>query len=92
MAHGATGRLTLLRRNRAFALLFWATAGSAVGTYLAALALSVDILDRTDSGSWLAALLIAVAIVTWTMGPRRRKPPRDSHENAPGDADRDKLP
>ena len=55
MALGATRRLSLLRRNRGFALLFWATAGSAVGTYLAALALSVDILDRTDSGRWLAA-------------------------------------
>ena len=40
----------------------------------------------------LVALLIAVAIVTWTMGPRRRKPPLDSPDNAPGDADRDKAP
>ena len=42
MALGATRRLSLLHRNRGFALLFWATAGSSVGTYLAALALSVD--------------------------------------------------
>jgi hypothetical protein len=26
----------------------------------------------------LLALVIAVAIVTWTMGPKRRKPPRES--------------
>jgi MFS family permease len=70
---GATGRLSLLRRNRGFALLFWATAGSAVGTYLAALALAVDIFDRTDSGRWLAALLIAdflpIVVIGLTLGP-----------------------
>ena len=73
MALGATRRLSLLRRNRGFALLFWATAGSAVGTYFAALALSVDILDRTDSGRWLAALLIAdflpIVVIGVTLGP-----------------------
>jgi hypothetical protein len=31
----------------------------------------------------LVALLIAVAIVTWTMGPRRRKPPRDADGDEP---------
>jgi MFS family permease len=73
VAFGATRRLSLLHRNREFALLFWATAGSAVGTYLAALALSVDILDRTDSGRWLAALLIAdflpIVVIGVTLGP-----------------------
>jgi MFS family permease len=73
VALGATRRLSLLHRNREFALLFWATAGSAVGTYLAALALSVDILDRTDSGRWLAALLIAdflpIVVIGVTLGP-----------------------
>lgn len=73
MALGATRRLSLLRRNRGFALLFWATAGSSVGTYLAALALSVDILDRTGSGRWLAALLIAdflpIVVIGLTLGP-----------------------
>jgi hypothetical protein len=33
----------------------------------------------------LVALLIAVGIVAWTMGPKRRKPPRVTA----GDADRD---
>lgn len=73
MPDGATGRLSPLRRNRSFALLFWATAGSAVGTYLAALALSVDIFDRTGSGRWLAALLIAdflpIVVIGITLGP-----------------------
>jgi len=70
---GATGRLSLLRRNRGFALLFWATAGSAVGSYLAALALSVHVYDETGSGRWLAALLIAdflpIVAIGLTLGP-----------------------
>ena len=73
MLLGATGRLSLLRRNRNFALLFWATAGSAVGTYLAALALSVHVYDETGSGRWLAALLIAdflpIVLIGLTLGP-----------------------
>jgi MFS family permease len=73
VADRATGRLSPLRRNPGFALLFWATAGSAVGTYLAALALSVDIFDRTGSGAWLAALLIAdflpIVLIGITLGP-----------------------
>jgi len=73
VALGATRRLSLLRRHRGFTLLFWATAGSAVGTYLAALALSVDILDRTGSGRWLAALLIAdflpIVVIGISLGP-----------------------
>ena len=54
-------------------MLFWATLGSAVGTYLAALALAVDIYDRTGSGKWLAALLIAdffpIVVIGITLGP-----------------------
>ena len=73
MLFGATGRLSLLGRNRDFALLFWATAGSAVGTYLAALALSVHVYDLTGSGRWLAALLIAdflpIVLIGLTLGP-----------------------
>ena len=73
MLEGATGRLSLLRRNRGFALLFWATAGSAIGTYLAALALAVHVFDLTGSGRWLAALLIAdflpMVVIGLTLGP-----------------------
>jgi len=36
-----------------------ATFGSGVGTYLAAVALTVDVFDRTGSGAWVSALLIA---------------------------------
>jgi MFS family permease len=54
-------------------LLFLATAGSATGTYLAAIALSWDIFDRTDSGKWVAVLLVAdflpMVIIGLTLGP-----------------------
>jgi MFS family permease len=54
-------------------LLFLATAGSATGTYLAAVALSVDIFDRTDSGKWVALLLVAdflpMVVIGLTLGP-----------------------
>jgi MFS family permease len=52
-------RLRLVRSSPAFGLLFLATAGSSFGTYLAAIALTVDVYDRTGSGEWVAALLIA---------------------------------
>jgi MFS family permease len=73
VADEPSGRLALLRGNRPYGLLFFATAASAVGTYLAALALSVDVFDRTGSGRWLAALLIAdflpVVVIGLTLGP-----------------------
>jgi MFS family permease len=69
----ASGRLTLLRRGSAFRLLFAATACSAVGTYLAAIALTVDVAARTGSAQWVAALLIAdflpIVAVGLTLGP-----------------------
>jgi MFS family permease len=55
----STSRLGLLRRSPSFRYLFLATAGSSFGTYLAAVALTVQIYDETGSGVWVAALLIA---------------------------------
>lgn len=55
----STSRLGLLRRSPSFAYLFFATAGSSFGTYLAAIALTVHVYDETESGVWVAALLIA---------------------------------
>jgi MFS family permease len=55
----STSRLGLLRRSPSFGYLFLATAGSSFGTYLAAIALTVQIYDQTESGVWVAALLIA---------------------------------
>jgi MFS family permease len=69
----STRRLGLLRRSPSFGLLFLATAGSSVGTYLAAIALTVDVYDRTQSGLWVAALLIAdflpIVLVGLLLGP-----------------------
>jgi MFS family permease len=54
-----SGRLTLLRQVHDFRLLFLAMAGSAFGTYLAAVALTLHVFALTDSGTWVAALLVA---------------------------------
>jgi MFS family permease len=68
-----SSRLGLVRRSPSFGLLFLATAGSSIGTYLAAVALTVDIYDRTDSGVWVAALLIAdflpIVLIGLFLGP-----------------------
>jgi MFS family permease len=42
-----------------FRLLFLATAASAAGTWLASVALVLDIWNRTGSASWVSALLVA---------------------------------
>lgn len=66
-------RLGLLRRSPSFGLLFLATAGSSFGTYLAAIVLTVDVYDRTQSGVWVAALLIAdflpIVLIGLLLGP-----------------------
>ena len=59
MLQRVAGRqLDLLRRARDFRLLFVAAIGSGLGTRLAVLALMVDVWDRTESGKWVAALLV----------------------------------
>ena len=42
-----------------FRWLFLATLASSFGTLLAAVALAIDVKDRTQSGVWVGALLIA---------------------------------
>jgi MFS family permease len=60
IAHRLVGRqLALLARVPSFRLLALANFGSGVGTWLAFVALTVDVWDRTESGMWVAALLIA---------------------------------
>ena len=75
-SHGAVdsnSRLGLVRRSPAFGLLFFATAGSGFGTYLAAIALTVHVYDQTESGVWVAALLIAdflpIVVIGLLLGP-----------------------
>ena len=54
-----TRQLTLLKEVQSFRLLALATLGSAVGTWLAFVALTIDVYDRTGSAVWVSALLIA---------------------------------
>jgi MFS family permease len=49
----------VLRSSPSFRLLFGSTLISGLGTWLAVIALSVDVFDRTHSGVWVSALLIA---------------------------------
>jgi MFS family permease len=52
-------RLELFGRSPSFGLIFLAAFGSGLGTWLAFVALTVDVYDRTRSGAWVSALLIA---------------------------------
>jgi MFS family permease len=56
---GFRRQLSLLGTAPGFRVLFLATLGSSLGTLLATVALVVDIKDRTNSGSWVSALMIA---------------------------------
>jgi MFS family permease len=49
----------LLRRVRPLRLLFLAAFGSGFGTWLAFVALNLDVWERTHSGTWIAGLLLA---------------------------------
>jgi len=66
-------RLTLLRRAPEYRRLFLATLSSGAGTFLAAVALTVDVYDRTGSGTWVSALLIAdflpIILIGFLLGP-----------------------
>jgi MFS family permease len=72
----------LLRAEPPFRSLFLATATSGIGTYLALIALIVDVYDRTESGAWVAALLIVeflpVLVIGLTLGPLVDRLPRRS--------------
>jgi MFS family permease len=52
-------RLALLLGHPRFRLLFLATFTSGIGNWLALIALQIDVYDRTRSGWWVGALLIA---------------------------------
>src|SRR6059036_1071164 len=61
-------RLGLLGREPSFTRLFLATIGSGAGTWLALVALEVDVYERTGSSAWIAALLIADLLPTFAIG------------------------
>lgn len=55
-------------RLPAFRNLFLATLGSSVGTLLAAVALAIDVQDRTNSGLWVGAVLVVNFLPTIVVG------------------------
>jgi MFS family permease len=58
----------LLGQEPTFRRLFLATLGSGAGTWLALVALQVDVFERTHSSEWIAALLIADLLPTFAIG------------------------
>ena len=58
----------LLRREPSFRSLFLATLGSGLGTWLALVALQIDVLRRMHSPLWISALLIADILPTLLVG------------------------
>jgi MFS family permease len=63
----SSAQLTPLRLP-GFRNLFFATLGSSAGTLLAAVALAIDVQDRTDSGLWVGAVLVVEFLPTIVVG------------------------
>jgi MFS family permease len=63
----SSAQLTPLRLP-GFRNLFFATFGSSVGTLLAAVALTIDVKDRTGSGLWVGAVLVVEFLPTILVG------------------------
>ena len=61
-------QLRLLNDNASFRLLFLATFGSGIGTWIAVAALTLDVWNRTSSGSWVAALQIVTFLPSVVVG------------------------
>lgn len=61
-------RRAAVLRNASFRLLFSANLASGLGTWIALIALQVDVYDRTRSGWWVGALLIANLVPTIALG------------------------
>jgi MFS family permease len=66
--HSIGRQFGLLGREPSFQSLFLATLGSGFGTWLALVALQIDILRRTHSPVWMSALLIADILPTLLVG------------------------
>ena len=60
-------------RHSGFRFLFLSTLGSSFGTFLAAIALAIDVKDRTNSGLWVGAVLVVeflpTIVIGLTLGP-----------------------
>jgi MFS family permease len=55
-------------RLAGFRLLFLSTLGSSLGTLLAAIALAIDVKDRTNSGLWVGGVLVVEFLPTIFVG------------------------
>ena len=61
-------QIGLLRRAGSFRLLFLATLGSGIGTWMATIALTVDVTARTNSPWWVSALFIVTFLPSVIVG------------------------
>lgn len=61
-------QLALLRRTGSFRLLFVATLGSGLGTWMATIALTADLTARTHSPWWVSVLLIVTLLPSIVVG------------------------
>jgi MFS family permease len=61
-------QLGLLARPGAFRLIWVAALGSGMGTWLAAIALQVDVYGRTGSAKWVSALVVVEFLPTIVVG------------------------
>lgn len=66
-----TGRVTrrvAVLRHDTYRLLFAATLGSGIGTWMATIALTIDVKDRTESTWWVSALFLVTFLPTVVIG------------------------
>ena len=64
----SAARSSCSRRAASFRLLFLATLGSGVGTWMATIALTADVTDRTHSPWWVSALFIVTFLPSVIVG------------------------
>jgi MFS family permease len=61
-------QLALLRKSPPFRLISLAALGSGIGTWLAVIALQVDVFDRTGSAVWIGVLVLVEFLPTILVG------------------------
>jgi MFS family permease len=78
----ALGNHLRLFRYHGLRRLFWATLISNAGTWLALVALAIDVFDRTHSSAWVGALFVTevlpIALLGFFLGPMLDRLPRRS--------------
>jgi len=77
---GTGARLRLLREAPGYRLVFLAALASGIGTWLAFVALVLDVTERTEDARWVSALLVAeflpVVVIGLLAGPLVDRLPR----------------